>query len=171
MVSNQVVEVDITDEQAALPVDESRLRQAVEAVLAEEPIQRATISVAVVDNATIHRLNQQYLNHDEPTDVLSFVLDRTENSLEGEVVVSADTARSAAPQFGWSAADELLLYVVHGVLHLVGYDDILPGQRGAMRKRERACLAGLGLEYRFDDSAKDSHAARAAPGSGGERKS
>jgi probable rRNA maturation factor len=138
-----------------LPVDDHRLRQAVQAALADESVRRATVSVAVVDDATIQRLNRQYLGHDEATDVLSFVLERSEDSLEGEVVVSADTARSAAPQFGWSAADELLLYVIHGVLHLVGYNDILPGERIAMRNRERACLAALGLEHRFDDSAED----------------
>ncbi|NUQ65521.1 MAG: rRNA maturation RNase YbeY [Pirellulales bacterium] len=153
--SRKVVEVEIANEQSVLLVDEDRLRRAVRIALDETPVRRAAISLAVVDDPTIHRLNRRYLDHDYPTDVLSFVLDRTADSLDGEVIVSSDTAVASAAQFGWSADDELLLYVIHGVLHLAGYDDILPEQRGKMRNRERACLARFGLEHRFDDSAED----------------
>ncbi len=153
--SRGAIRVEIANEQSALAIDEQRLRRAVEIALGEAQIRRATVSVAVVDDPTIHRLNRQYLSHDYPTDVLSFVLDESEDFLEGEIIVSADTASSAASRFGWSAAEELLLYVVHGALHLVGCDDILPRQRAEMRRREQACLAHFGLEHRFDDSAEE----------------
>jgi len=141
-----MIEIESANEQSTLDVDEDRLREAVVMVLVDAGIDRANISVAIVDDPTIHALNRRYLQHDGPTDVLSFLLDRSEESLEGEVVVSADTAAGSAAQFGWSARDELLLYVVHGILHLVGCDDGLPEDRADMRRRERASLARFGLE-------------------------
>jgi probable rRNA maturation factor len=100
-------------------------------------IAAASISLAIVDDPTIARLHQQFLADPEPTDVLSFVLESSAEMLEGEVVVSADTARACAPRYGCTPAEELLRYVVHGTLHLVGYDDTTPQKRAVMRKREK----------------------------------
>jgi len=93
--------------------------------------------------------HERYLGQQGPTDVLSFLLDEADGCLEGEVVVSAQTAVAQAGRFGWSAADELLLYVVHGALHLLGYDDATCPQRRAMRRRERRFVARLGLAGRY----------------------
>ena len=68
--------------------------------------------------------------------MLSFVLERSPQALEGEVVVSADTARAVRPAYGCTAEEELLRYVIHGTLHLVGYDDTTPQKRAVMRKKE-----------------------------------
>lgn len=140
--------IEITNHQTAHPVDEGLMQRAVEAVLVGEGIAEAEISVAVVDDAAIHLLNRRHLDHDYATDVLSFILERDQQRLEGEVVVSADTAAAQAEAFGWSAADELLLYVVHGVLHLVGYDDYSESDRQVMRSREQKYLAALGRTRR-----------------------
>jgi probable rRNA maturation factor len=148
--AGEAITIEIADCQSHLPVDRRQLEQAVRVVLKEESIARAEISLAVVDDATIQRLNRQYLNHDCPTDVLSFLLERSEHDLQGEVVVSAQTARATAPQFGWSAADELLLYVIHGTLHLLGVEDTTARQRAGMRDRERACLARFGRTPRYE---------------------
>ena len=74
--------------------------------------------------------------------MLSFVLERSEQSLEGEVVVSAETALACAARYKSTPEDELLRYVIHGTLHLVGYDDATPRQRAAMRRKERKYLRG-----------------------------
>jgi probable rRNA maturation factor len=66
------------------------------------------------------------------------------------VIVSAETAELTAGWYGWTAEDELLLYVIHGTLHLVGYDDTTPETQIEMRERERACLACFGVEGRYD---------------------
>jgi probable rRNA maturation factor len=147
--------IEIANQQTTLSLDEERLRRAAELVLADAGIREGNISLAVVDDPTIHELNRQYLNHDYPTDVLSFLLEEGDKSLEGEVIVSADTAAASAGRYGWSAHDELLLYVLHGMLHLVGYDDLEPDERTEMRSRERAYLARFGLEYRFDETAEE----------------
>jgi probable rRNA maturation factor len=141
-----VLQIAITNEQDRFKIDAARLRGAVEAVLAGEEIGEGEISVAVVDDAAIHDLNRRWLEHDEPTDVLSFVLEESEGYREGEIIVSADTALARAAEFGWSPEDELLLYVVHGALHIVGYDDKEPADRERMRERERFFLERLGCK-------------------------
>jgi probable rRNA maturation factor len=140
-----VFQIEVTNQQSALAVQPSLLERAAANVLQGERIQAATVSIAVVDDETIRDLNRRYLEHDYATDVLSFTLERDERCLEGEVVVSAETAVRAGAQFGWSANDELLLYVVHGVLHLVGFDDQTAPEREAMRGMERKYLGALGV--------------------------
>ena len=85
-------------------LDRERLRRAVRAALAGHSLRRAQISLALVDDPTIARLNRQFLRHQGPTDVLSFLLEAGPGWLEGEVVVSAETARREAPRYGWHAA-------------------------------------------------------------------
>ncbi len=146
-----MIRIDISDGQSQLPIDEARLREAVTRVLAQEGIRHATISLAIVDDATIRTLNAQYLGHDYATDVLSFILEQSDEGLEGEIIVSADTAVSCAARYGWPASDELLLYVLHGALHLVGYDDLAPELKSHMRQREREHLAHFGLTPRYEE--------------------
>lgn len=145
--SRRYYEVAIAEE-AGPPLDPpalARLREAVEGVLDEAGFMAARISVALVDDATIHRLNREYLSHDFPTDVLTFPLSDEGGLLEGEIVVSVDTAAATAAQLDWPADNELLLYVIHGALHLVGYDDQDAESLAAMRAAERRRLAALGL--------------------------
>jgi probable rRNA maturation factor len=144
-----MIRVPLTNEQTHLLLEPARLRKAVRDVLREAGILAGWVSLAVLDDRAIRRINRRYLKHDRPTDVLSFLLERSGGYLEGEVIVSAQRARAVAPQFGWTAADELLLYVIHGALHLVGCEDTTPPARAEMRRRERACLARFGLKPRF----------------------
>jgi probable rRNA maturation factor len=127
---------------------QGRMEAAARAILEDAGIREAEISIAVVDDARMQALNRQYLEHDYPTDVLSFVLecDETRASLEGQIIVSWEYAEREAPRYGWPADDELLLYVVHGCLHLVGYDDTTPEAQRAMRAAEGKYLRLLGLE-------------------------
>ena len=87
-------QIEVTNQQSETPVDSVRLEAAVEAVLQGEGVENAAVSVAVVDDPTIHELNRRYLDHDYPTDVLSFTLDGRRGSLDGEVV-SAPRPRPA----------------------------------------------------------------------------
>jgi len=141
------IKIEIADEQTILALDRPLLRKAVRQVLREAGVRKARISLAVVDDATIARLNWQYLRHRGPADVLSFVLDKSDG-LEGEVVVGVETALRTAPQYGWSPYDELLLYVIHGMLHLVGQDDTSAELRGEMEKKEKDILEKLGITRR-----------------------
>jgi probable rRNA maturation factor len=132
-----MITVTIANRQRKLPVDRRRLRRAVVQIVRDAEIAAASISLAIVDDPTIARLHEQFLADPDPTDVLSFVLESSAEILEGEVVASADTARACAPRYGCTPAEELLRYVIHGTLHLVGYDDTTPRKRAVMRKREK----------------------------------
>jgi probable rRNA maturation factor len=140
-----LIQVTITNEQSALRIDRRRLAAAVRAALKGENLSGARISLAVVDDPRIHALNRRFLAHDWPTDVLSFVLEQSDGHLEGEIVVSAERALAESGRYGWGPDEELLLYVVHGALHLAGYLDARPADRRRMRRREKECLAGLGV--------------------------
>lgn len=149
---HQAVNVLVANEQATIAIDESRLIAAVEAILVDSEFSSAYVSIAVVDDPTIHALNVEYLQHDYPTDVLSFVLEQTEDRVEGELVVSADTALREAHEAGWSPHDELLLYIIHGTLHLVGYDDYAPADQVEMCAAEAHYLQRLGIALPADRS-------------------
>ena len=143
-------QIEIQNSQTQLAIDESQLESAISFLLQSEQVTRAEISLAIVDNPTIRQLNQQYLAHDYDTDVLSFLLDcdtaldstKTEfrgagKQIEGEVIVSAEMAVAMSAEYDWSAEQELLLYVIHGLLHLCGYDDLTEEELRIMRQREQ----------------------------------
>ena len=158
------MEISVSNQQQAHAIDEAAVLSAVRAVMEDAPFTTGSISVAIVDDRTIHDLNRRYLNHDWPTDVLSFVLDRTEDELTGEIIASADTAFNQAPEYGWRPAEELLLYVIHGALHLVGYDDQSTDEARSMRLAETRYLARLGIERaapqrEFEELGHNSHPA------------
>ncbi len=140
-----MIQVALANEQSLFDVDEAALQRAVSGVFEDAQIARATISLAVVDDPTIQSLHRRYLDLDTPTDVLSFLLEQTDQQLEGEVVVSAETALRVAPRYGWSAQCELTLYAIHGALHLLGYNDLEPDDRGRMRAAEQRLLARCGI--------------------------
>ena len=77
--------------------------------------------------------------------MVTFVLEEAESSLDGEIVLGADVAARVAAELGVPAGDELLLYVIHGALHLVGYDDLSDEPRVEMRRFERQYLASFGV--------------------------
>mgnify|MGYP005863970307 CR=1 FL=1 len=117
----------------AVPVDRRRIRRGVRLVLSEAGFETGEISVAVVDDGS-------------STDVLSFPLEVGNNHIEGEIVVCAETAARQGPRFGRPPEHELILYVVHGALHLAGYDDVAARDRSVMRQRQDEYLARLGLQ-------------------------
>jgi probable rRNA maturation factor len=138
--------ISITNPQEIVPIDRGRVRAIIRAVLDGENEENAEISVAFVDDDTIHRLNLRYLNHDEPTDVLTFPMSEPNADwLSGELVVGAEVARAQAEERGHNVQAELALYVIHGLLHLCGYGDKTAAEAAAMRERERHYLREMGL--------------------------
>lgn len=154
------IRVAIADEQTAMRIDRVRLRRVVRATLQAEGVHEAQVSLAFVTDPAMQELNRRHLQHDYPTDVLSFLLSEPKTSvgdaaavaplLEGELIVSTDTAIRQATEYGWSAQDELTLYLVHGLLHLCGHDDHSAADRRAMRDRERTILQNWDLTPHYD---------------------
>ena len=106
------------------------------------------LSIALVDDAAIAAINQQFLHHAGPTDVISFNL----GDGLGEIVVSAERAVIVARQLRRPPAAELALYLVHGLLHIAGYDDHTPAQRRAMRTAERRVLRQFKIQSRVRET-------------------
>jgi probable rRNA maturation factor len=134
-----------------MPVERDMLIELAERVLSQESRDLAAISITLVDNATIQRLNQRHLGHDWPTDVISFPLSVPEDPvLCGELVISIEMALAQARGVGAHPRDELALYVVHGLLHLCGYDDMTDARALAMRRREIEVLAAAGFANPYE---------------------
>ena len=149
--AGEAIEVEISDTQGHLRVAPEELRDLVRTVLTAEGRTRSSISIALVDQAAIHAINRSHLGHDWPTDVISFPLSEpTDPTLVGELVVSAEMAASTAAEIGVDPRDELALYVVHGLLHLCGYDDLSESEANAMRRRENELLIACRRRNPFD---------------------
>ncbi len=128
------------------PLEFQRLKDAGRAVLQGEGVRASKVTLAFVDSPHIHRLNKQFLNHDEPTDVLTFPSSEPRAKvLEGEVAIGYEVAKDNAADRGHDVNLELLLYVIHGCLHLCGHDDRTAESARVMRAKEREYLAKLGL--------------------------
>ncbi len=128
-----------------LRADHDRLRQAAEWIATEFQLKRFCVSLSIVDDATIHELNRQHLDHDWPTDVISFAFECDRYTADGEVIASAETAARLASKAGWAVEDEILLYVIHGLLHVAGLDDLEAAARKEMREFEQRCLTAIGV--------------------------
>lgn len=146
--------IEIADQQEQ-EFDPEPMLRSVTAILNDHEIDSAEISLAVVDDPAIRELNKQYLDHDYETDVISFVLDwdPTAAHLVGQLIVSSDTAATLAAEVGGSMQEELLLYVIHGTLHLVGLDDKDPGSAAEMRLAEKKYLEIEGVSHRGFENA------------------
>lgn len=155
--------IEIANRQDLLSVDAQRLSQAVAKILTDADIIEAEISIAIVDDAEIHEINNRFLGHDYPTDVISFPLESEPGRLTGEIVASAETAITAAAEINstagaeWDAGSELLLYVIHGALHLVGHDDHDPARTVQMRAAERQYLQAVGVNPPAEQESTDNN--------------
>jgi len=117
--------------------------RAARAALADKPCRR--LGIVVVDDAEIARLHGQFMADPRPTDVLAFDLrDKpSDEHIEGEVIVSSETACRQGRRFHVDPGQELLRYVIHGTLHLVGYDDRTPAGCRRMRREENRILSAV----------------------------
>ncbi|MFP4156731.1 MAG: rRNA maturation RNase YbeY [Opitutales bacterium] len=104
------------------------------------PISPGDLSVVFVDDVEIARIHGQFMADPAPTDVITFPSDGEMESA-GEIIISVDQARSRAAELDLPFSRELCLYLVHGWLHLAGYDDRTEADRRAMRTAEEQALA------------------------------
>ncbi len=135
--------------QSLLRVPRKKVLAAVEQAFRLRRRKLLPVSLVVVDDREIRRLHREFLGKDSVTDVISFPMQERpvrRGELFGEIVASAQTARRLASELGHSASDELTLYLVHGVLHLLGFDDHDEKNRRIMRRAERQCLAAAGID-------------------------
>lgn len=132
-------------------VDQGRLRDAARATLDAEGLAAgAEMSVVVVGDEEMVRLNQSFRGGDYSTDVLTFPFEDEGPDDEmaaylGDIILCYEQAQRQAEEEGHSVGEELVLLTVHGTLHLLGYDDESDETRAEMWERQQAILAALGL--------------------------
>jgi len=129
------VNLDVRNRQRAHPVDLARLRQLAGIVASDFK----SLSIVLVNDAAMARFNLQYHHTAGTTDVLSFDY----GAGHGELIISVERAIAQARQYRTTSSRELALYVVHGILHLQGYDDLTPVKRRRIRAAERRLLDKL----------------------------
>jgi rRNA maturation RNase YbeY len=112
---------------------------ATQVIAKEKAGAKGLISVILVDDSKIQDLNQRYLNKNRPTDVMAFHLGES-GGLKGEVYISVEKAKEQADRYNVSWEEELSRLVIHGILHLLGYDDRSTTQRKVMKAREEQYL-------------------------------
>lgn len=143
VVSRPGLSVDISGPVPGL--SRPQIRRWSRTILRHLELKQAELSLAFVTDQTSHELNRQYRHEDRPTDVLSFPLaDERCPALLGDVVISVDTARRQARQRKRAFVDELRALLIHGILHLLGYDhEVSDNEAVRMRRKERELKALL----------------------------
>lgn len=104
-------------------------------------LKNRELSVLLVGNPRIRELNRAYRGIDRPTDVLSFPMD--DELLLGDIVISVDKAAEQAERFGVTLEEEFARLMVHGLLHLIGYDHVKGGRQAGKMRAKEAELMGL----------------------------
>jgi probable rRNA maturation factor len=121
-----MVVIDVQDLQEGLPIESLPLGEWAAQVLELLKITEAELSVVVVDNAQIQELNKTYLEHDRPTNVISFPQQEgdgpADNNHLGDVVISIERASEEAAEAGMRLDERMLQLLIHGICHLLGYD-------------------------------------------------
>lgn len=123
------------------------LDRLVKNVLAGEGRGDVRVGILLAGDDELHRLNRDFRGKDRPTDVLSFPADPGDSETGdylGDVAISMERAVEQAPRFSASLDEEVARLVVHGLLHLMGYDHHTPADGRRMKARERRYLAGIG---------------------------
>lgn len=132
--------------QKKVPIKLARIGRIARTILNREGVREASLSIIFVSSPKIRSLNRQYRRRDYVTDVLAFDLREVKRSgqVNGDIAICVDMARKNAAAYQTSCARELVLYVAHGILHLLGFDDHRPRDIRAMRRKEQEILSYLG---------------------------
>ena len=127
--------VAVLTEGIRLPFPKRTAVKYAEKILSIVKVRGDRICILFADDAGIKRLNKKYRKRNKSTDVLAFET--------GDIAISAETAAKNSRRFGSTAAEELKLYLIHGILHLSGYNDTSSSKRKEMRKMEGRILRRL----------------------------
>jgi probable rRNA maturation factor len=157
------MEISISHKQRVKNIDTRFLKKTVQALLAELKISEAELGIHLVGKKEMARVNWQFLRHEGSTDVITFdhrdcqlpISNRqleTRNwklEIQGELFICVDDAISQAKEFGTTWQAEIIRYTIHGVLHLLGYDDLRPALRRKMKREENRLVRRLAQRFSF----------------------
>jgi probable rRNA maturation factor len=133
--------------QRARKINRRLLKQIIAALLTDLKIETADLGIQLVDAPEMTQLNEKFLRHAGSTDVITFDYSAPRRQLHGEIFVCVDEAVRQARKFGTSWQSEVVRYIVHGVLHLLGFDDSNAGVRRKMKREENRRLRELSRRF------------------------
>jgi probable rRNA maturation factor len=148
------MKIAIENRQTRQKINRVLLRKVARKILSASACPDALLSILIVDDAAIREINRDYLGKDRPTNVISFAMQEGEGGgvqpeLLGDVVISAETAARDACEARTSFESELYFLLLHGILHLLGYDHErgTPDEAERMEAREREIFALIREEF------------------------
>jgi len=129
-------------------LNRQKLERVVRFTLKSVGVKEARLSIAFISDSRIKRLNHLYRGKKRPTDVLAFSMRegkrlKKDSSILGDIAISVDRARKQAKRFNSTFKREIYLYIIHGILHLTGYDDEKAASGRSMRRKETEILDRL----------------------------
>lgn len=136
------MKIQIENRQKRIKIKKRQIRVQVTRLLRLIDCVNKEISITFVDDATIQRINNQYLGKDKPTNVISFSLQEGEcggvnPDMLGDIMISADRAWSDAVQGHFTIDEEILFLMIHGLLHLTGYDHVNTSKINALKMKKK----------------------------------
>ena len=135
------MKIEITNQQKIKRINLKQLKRYLQKAFQLLNISSYKITFVLCDNGFIVDLNKKYFKKAKATDVIAFPLrDKTDPSFLGEVVVSVQEAKVSAVREGLSFSDELRLYLIHGILHILGYTDRTKKERNHMQRKQQALI-------------------------------
>lgn len=155
--------ITVRDRQSACPVDLAFLKRIIRVLLLEKlELRQFDLGVYLLSAAEMERLNSEHLGHDGPTDVITFDYgsNASEGLVHGELLLCPEVALDQAIQFHTTWEEEIVRYVVHGILHLLGFDDRYAACRRIMKTREDQLVRQLSDQFDLAHLARKSSHAR-----------
>ena len=129
--------------QEALPLDGREVHSLrwISSIISEHQFELSSLNYIFCDDEQLHKINLEHLGHDTYTDIIAFDYSNEASTLEGDIYISLDRIKDNAIQLDKSFDEELHRVLIHGVLHLLGYNDKTSAEKELMRKKENTCLS------------------------------
>ncbi len=145
-----MTDISISHDQTGSGCEDGEILDLVHRIVAREEGSVTTLSIVLAGHRVVRSLNQRFLGRDRNTDVLAFPLGDEEDTiggvLDGEIYVDVQTAAERAPEFGVTTKMEVMRYIAHGILHLLGYSDATEEERKKMHRLENRFLYPPGTD-------------------------
>lgn len=126
-------------------IEKKKIHQFVKHLLQELNLSLDSLELNFISSTEIQDINKKYLSHDYSTDIITFNYSDSQKTIDGEIFISIDDAKQNAKKFKVSFIEEIGRLILHGILHLIGYDDLTPEERKKMKIIENRLLK----KYKF----------------------
>jgi probable rRNA maturation factor len=139
--------ITISNRQRSRKLNLRLLKEIAAAALDELKIKEAELGIVLISAKEMASMNEKFLGHEGPTDVITFDYSEKRKQLHGELFVCVAVAEKQAKEFGTNRQSEIVRYIVHGILHLMGHDDLQAVARKKMKLEERRLVRKLSHSF------------------------